>query len=62
MAELERAITPSREFYLRFVRESVTFNRTADEMNFEYEKLSFSAEYKIDIRGRSGVRGINTTF
>ena len=42
--------------------ESVTFNRTADEMNFEYEKLSFSAEYKIDIRGRSGMRGITQHF
>ena len=27
--------------------ESVTFNRTAAEMGFEYKKLSFSAEYKI---------------
>ena len=27
--------------------ESVTFNRTAAEMGFEYQKLSFSAEYAM---------------
>ena len=42
--------------------ESVTFNRTAAEMGFEYEKLYFSAEYKIDIRGRLGVRGVTQHF
>ena len=42
--------------------ESVTFNRTAAEMGFEYKKLSFSAEYKIDIRGRLGVRGVTQHF
>ena len=42
--------------------ESVTFNRTATEMGFEYEKLSFSAEYKIDIRGRLGMRGVTQHF
>ena len=42
--------------------ESVTFNRTASEMGFEYKKLSFSAEYKIDIRGRLGMRGVTQHF
>jgi uncharacterized OsmC-like protein len=42
--------------------ESVTFNRTAAEMGFEYKKLSFSAEYKIDIRGRLGMRGVTQHF
>ena len=42
--------------------ESVTFNRTAAEMGFDYKKLSFSAEYKIDIRGRLGARGVTQHF
>ena len=42
--------------------ESVTFNRTASEMNFKYDSLSFSAEYKIDIRGRLGMRGVTQHF
>ncbi len=42
--------------------ESVTFNRTAAEMDFQYNKLLFSAEYKIDIRGRLGKRGVTQHF
>ena len=42
--------------------ESVTFNRTAAEMKFNYKGLSFSAEYTIDIRGRMGVMGVVPHF
>ena len=31
-------------------------------MGFEYNKLSFLAEYKIDIRGRLGMRGVTQHF
>jgi uncharacterized OsmC-like protein len=41
---------------------SVTFNRTAQEMNLDYESLSFSGEFTIDIRGRMGVRGVVPHF
>ncbi len=42
--------------------ESVTFNRTASEMGFSYEKIEFEAEFTIDIRGRLGVRGVVPHF
>lgn len=42
--------------------ESVTFHRTAQEMDFEYEKIEFAAEYTIDIRGRMGVREVRPHF
>ncbi len=42
--------------------ESVTFNRTAREMGFEYGDISFEAEFTIDIRGRMGVRGVRQHF
>ncbi|MDH3499833.1 MAG: OsmC family protein [Acidimicrobiia bacterium] len=42
--------------------ESVTFNRTAAEMDFEYEKIEFVAEFTIDIRGRLGARGVTQHF
>ncbi|MFV2001241.1 MAG: OsmC family protein [Acidimicrobiia bacterium] len=42
--------------------ESVTFNRTATEMGFSYERIEFAAEFTIDIRGRSGVRGVRPHF
>ena len=42
--------------------ESVTFHRTAKEMEFEYEGISFDAEFTIDIRGRLGVRGVTQHF
>ena len=42
--------------------ESVTFNRTASEMNFAYERIEFEAEFTIDIRGRLGVDGVRPHF
>ena len=42
--------------------ESVTFNRTAAEMGFDYDGIEFAAEYTIDIRGRMGVRGVTQHF
>lgn len=42
--------------------ESVTFHRTAAEMEFSYEKIEFEAEFTIDIRGRLGVRGVVPHF
>ena len=42
--------------------ESVTFHRTAKEMEFKYRQLEFSAEFTIDIRGRLGVRGVVPHF
>jgi len=42
--------------------ESVTFNRTAKEMDFAYDGIEFEAEYTIDIRGRLGMRGVRQHF
>ena len=42
--------------------ESVTFHRTAREMGFEYESITFDAEFTIDIRGRMGMRGVRQHF
>lgn len=42
--------------------ESVTFHRTAREMGFEYEGITFDAEFTIDIRGRMGMRGVRQHF
>lgn len=42
--------------------ESVTFNRTAQDMDFDYDSIDFEAEYSIDIRGRMGVRGVRQHF
>tara|TARA_Y100000031_G_scaffold154054_1_gene200731 strand:- start:348 stop:836 length:489 start_codon:yes stop_codon:yes gene_type:complete len=42
--------------------ESVTFNRTAKEMDFSYTGLSFEAEFSIDIRGRMGNRNVTPHF
>ena len=42
--------------------ESVTFNRTAAEMDFAYSGISFDAAFTIDIRGRQGVRGVVPHF
>ena len=42
--------------------ESVTFNRTAAEMDFEYDGIDFEAEFTIDIRGRLGVRDVTQHF
>lgn len=42
--------------------ESVTFHRTAAEMDFAYDSIDFEAEYTIDIRGRMGVREVRPHF
>ncbi len=42
--------------------ESVTFNRVANEMGFSYAQIDFNAAFTIDIRGRSGVRGVVPHF
>ena len=42
--------------------ESVTFSRTAAEMGFSYDGISYEAEYTIDIRGRLGQRGVRQHF
>lgn len=42
--------------------ESITFHRTATEMGFAYEGITFTAEFTIDIRGRLGVRGVTQHF
>lgn len=42
--------------------ESVTFHRTAAELGFEYESISYAAQYTIDIRGRMGNRDVRRHF
>lgn len=42
--------------------EAVTFNRTAADLDFDYEGIDFEGEYTIDIRGRMGVRGVRPHF
>lgn len=42
--------------------ESVTFNRTAAELDFDYESISYEAEFTIDIRGRLGNRSVRPHF
>jgi uncharacterized OsmC-like protein len=42
--------------------ESVTFSRTAKEMDFSYDGIEFDASYTIDIRGRMGVGGVTQHF
>ena len=42
--------------------EAVTFNRTAKEYEFKYDGIEFSAAFTIDIRGRSGLRGVVPHF
>jgi uncharacterized OsmC-like protein len=42
--------------------ESVTFHRTASEMNFSYEGIDFDGEFTIDIRGRMGDRSVRPHF
>ncbi len=41
---------------------AVTFSRTAEEFGFNYSGIEFSASFTIDIRGRSGVRGVVPHF
>jgi uncharacterized OsmC-like protein len=40
----------------------VTFHRTAAELGFSYESISYAAEYTIDIRGRLGNRAVRPHF
>ena len=42
--------------------ESVTFSRAAQEVEFAYSGIDFDAAFTIDIRGRSGVRGVVPHF
>lgn len=42
--------------------EAVTFNRTAADLDFEYEGIEFEAEFTIDIRGRMGHREVRPHF
>lgn len=42
--------------------ESVTFNRTAKDMDFAYDGIDFDAAFTIDIRGRMGKRGVRQHF
>ena len=42
--------------------ESVTFSRTANEMDFDYRGIEYEAAFTIDIRGRLGVRGVVPHF
>ena len=42
--------------------ESVTFNRTAAELGFDYSAIDFEAEFTIDIRGRLGNREVRPHF
>jgi len=41
---------------------SVTFGRTAKELQFDYEGIEFDAAYTIDIRGRQGARDVVPHF
>jgi len=42
--------------------ESVTFNRTAQDLDFKYNGIAFEAMYTIDIRGRMGERSVRPHF
>lgn len=42
--------------------DAITFGRTAREMDFECEGIEFDAAFTIDIRGRSGMRGVVPHF
>jgi uncharacterized OsmC-like protein len=42
--------------------EAVTFNRTAADLDFEYQGIDFEAEFTIDIRGRMGHREVRPHF
>lgn len=42
--------------------ESVTFNRTAQDLEFKYSAIDFEAMYTIDIRGRMGDRSVRPHF
>ena len=42
--------------------EAVTFGRTSAEMGFDHSGIDFNAAFTIDIRGRSGMRGVVPHF
>jgi uncharacterized OsmC-like protein len=42
--------------------ESVTFHRTAAEMGLAYDRITFDADFTIDIRGRNGDRETRPHF
>ena len=42
--------------------ETVTFRRTADDMNFQYSGIEFEGSFTIDIRGRMGMREVRPHF
>ncbi len=42
--------------------EGVTFGRTAIDMDFSYQRITFDAAFSIDIRGRQGARGVVPHF
>jgi uncharacterized OsmC-like protein len=42
--------------------ESITFHRTATEMEFAYDSIDFDAAFTIDIRGRLGQKGTRQHF
>lgn len=42
--------------------EAVTFNRTAADLDFDYDGIEFEAEFTIDIRGRMGHEEVRPHF
>ena len=42
--------------------EAVTFRRTATDLDFSYDSLTFAAAFTIDIRGRLGLRSVRPHF
>lgn len=42
--------------------ESVTFHRTAADLDFAYDGITFEAGFTIDIRGRQGDRAVRPHF
>ena len=42
--------------------ETVTFRRTADEMDFHYSGIEFEGAFTIDIRGRLGMESVRPHF
>ncbi len=42
--------------------EAVTFRRTANDFDFEYQRIEFEAGFTIDIRGRMGKRDVRAHY
>lgn len=42
--------------------ETVTFCRTAEDMNFQYSGIEFEGAFSIDIRGRMGMKEVRPHF